>query len=308
MSLRPASGFRLKTVVRSHGWFDLPPFEWRDDRLRLVGRVGNDGRSQKPITLWIEQSGEELLVDGQVEGRWSRAQLSQAERIVEQSLGLRLDFAEFHRIAGDRFAWAKEIGAGALLRSASVFEDAVKMLATTNCSWSLTRRMVAGLMEELGEPAPGGARAFPTAQAMASASVEFYRERARTGYRASFFRQFASQVVEGTLDVEHWASFEGSTAELIRDIRRAPGLGPYAAENLCKLFGRFDGLALDSWCVNKFTQTHGRVRGDVAKAIRRFYEPYGQWRGLALWLDLTKDWHQGKEDGASMNADESIPR
>jgi hypothetical protein len=59
---------------------------------------------------------------------------------------------------------------------------------------------------------------------------------------------------------------------------------------MLKLLGRYGGLGLDSWCRRKFSQIHrgGRKTGD--RVIRRHYARFEEWRGLALWCDLTRDW------------------
>src|SRR5687767_15382586 len=69
----------------------------------------------------------------------------------------------------ERLRWVGERRAGRLLRSATVFEDLVKTICTTNCSWGLTKSMVSNLVEKLGTPAAGGKKAFPTPAAMAAA-------------------------------------------------------------------------------------------------------------------------------------------
>ncbi len=48
-----------------------------------------------------------------------------------------------------------------MLRSPTVFEDLVKMICTTNCSWALTVKMVTGLVENLGRETDDGRRSFP---------------------------------------------------------------------------------------------------------------------------------------------------
>lgn len=73
-----------------------------------------------------------------------------------------------------------------MLRTPTVFEAVVKTVCTTNRAWSATVRMVSALVENLGEPAVGsGARAFPSAEAMASAPDDFYRDVVRAGYRGA---------------------------------------------------------------------------------------------------------------------------
>ena len=61
------------------------------------------------------------------------------------------------------------------------------------------------------------------------------------------FDNEAEKFLSGELDVEAWLTSPLSTAELIKEMRGVKGVGPYAAENLLKLLGRYDGLALDSW-------------------------------------------------------------
>src|SRR5918999_4011036 len=116
------------------------------------------------------------------------------------------DLSAFYATAArdSRLAWVTR-GAGRMLRSPTVFEDVVKTLCTTNCSWSATERMVAAIVEHLGEPAAGAAptgaagRAFPTPEAMAGASLSFYKDVARAGYRGPYLLSLARSVADGTV-------------------------------------------------------------------------------------------------------------
>src|SRR5437660_5187445 len=111
------------------------------------------------------------------------------------------------------FSWIPLQGAGRLLRSPTVFEDLVKMICTTNCSWALTETMVTRLVNNLGEAAPDGRKAFPTAAAMAKVSEKFYRDEIRSGYRAPYLKELAERVASGSLDVEAWLHSERPTAD-----------------------------------------------------------------------------------------------
>jgi len=188
-------------------------------------------------------------------------------------------------------AWAAARGAGRLLRSPTVFEDAVKTLCTTNCSWALTRIMTTQLVERLGEPGPGGARTFPTPQAMAAQPERFYRDAIRAGYRAGALRELARRVASGELDVEAWRTSPLGTDALAEQIAELSGFGPYATEHLLRLLGRHDHLALDSWTRGKLARLRGRRRIPTDRAIRAWYAPYGRFAGLAMWLEVTADWH-----------------
>src|SRR5436189_4934536 len=92
------------------------------------------------------------------------------------------------------FEWIRHEGAGRLLRSPTVFEDLVKMICTTNCSWELTEKMVSGLVNELGGESDDRRKSFPTAAAMARRPERFFRYKIRAGYRSSYLTDLARRV------------------------------------------------------------------------------------------------------------------
>ena len=180
-----------------------------------------------------------------------------------------------------------------MLRSPTVFEDLVKMICTTNCSWALTEKMVTGLVRNLGRESTNGHRTFPTPEAMALMPEKFYVNEVRAGYRAPYLKQLADRVASGALDVEGWLKSPLATPDLTKEMRGILGVGPYAAENLLKLLGRYDGLALDSWTRAKFFSVRNNGRKTTDKKIARYYSRFKKWRGLALWCDMTRDWLEG---------------
>jgi len=125
---------------------------------------------------------------------------------------------------------------------------------------------------------------------MALMPLKFYVDEVRAGYRASYFKELADRVAARELNVESWLSSPLPTSELMKEMRGVKGVGPYAAENLLKLIGRYDGLALDSWTRAKFFAVRNKNRKASDKKIARFYSRFGEWRGLALWCDMTRDW------------------
>ena len=125
---------------------------------------------------------------------------------------------------------------------------------------------------------------------VASMPVQYYVGEVRAGYRAPYLKELADRVSSGELNVETWLTSPLSTAELVKEIRGVKGAGPYAAENLLKLLGRYDGLALDSWTRAKFFKVRNKGRKANDKKIERYYSRFKEWRGLALWCDVTRDW------------------
>jgi 3-methyladenine DNA glycosylase/8-oxoguanine DNA glycosylase len=100
----------------------------------------------------------------------------------------------------------------------------------------------------------------------------------------------AQRVASGELNVEGWLTSKASLADLMKEMKSVKGVGNYAAENLLKLIGRYDGLALDSWTRAKFASLRNRGRVANDKKILRFYARFKAWRGLALWCDMTREW------------------
>src|SRR5437773_6838408 len=150
--------------------------------------------------------------------------------------------------------------------------------------------MVVNLVDKLGETAADGQKSFPTARAMASRDAAFYREEIRAGYRSPYFVELAESVASGRVDPESWMHSELSTDELKKELKKVKGVGDYAAENMLKLLGRYDGLALDSWLRAQFYKTHNRGKVCADKKIDKFYHQFGQWKGLAMWCDMTASW------------------
>ena len=295
--------FDLDLTVRSHGWYDLPPWQYDAER-RVLGRPLrlSGGRI---VHAEVAEAPGGLAFRALARGRLGSAEAREAREAMRRCLALDEDLDPFRRRAGEVEAlraggrgrdlpdlrWALARGAGRLLRSPTVFEDAVKTLCTTNCTWSLTRAMVANLCEALGEPAPAGGRTFPSPEAMAARPARFYRERVRAGYRAPFLSALARVVARGRLDLEALRTSPLPSDDLAGRIRELDGFGPYASEHLLRLLGRHDHLALDSWSRARIASLRGRRRPPSDRTLGRWYAPYGPWAGLAMWLEVTADWH-----------------
>jgi N-glycosylase/DNA lyase len=283
----------FRRTLASHGVADLPPARVDEDALAYETTVllaGHGPRTLritegKPGFARVEAIGPALPAEG-------RAALEATARRV---LNLDEDLSPFYAAAtGDpELAWAAG-GAGRMLRSATVFEDVVKTICTTNCAWSATVRMTTALVEHLGEPAPEtGRRAFPTPAAMAEADESLYREIVRAGYRGAYLRTLAMSVVSGETDLEalNASGPAGlSDEEVATALLGLPGVGPYAAAHMMMLLGRHSRLILDSWTRPKYTRLTGARRKPADRTIERRFRRYGPYAGLAFWLFLTRDW------------------
>ena len=280
--------FSFRRTVASHGWYQLAPFAL-DTKKWELSRVIDLGE-RPPVTIFL--TGRKNHVRVTTARPLPKRDANLVLRDARHILRLDDDLSEFY-LATDsdpEFVWVAEQGAGRLLRSPTVFEDLVKMMCTTNCSWALTLKMVNGLVGNLGRETEDGRRTFPTPAAMASMPVKFFVDEVRAGYRAPYLKELADRVASGELNVEAWLKSDLPTSELAKQIKGVKGAGDYAAENLLKLLGRYDGLALDSWTRAKFFEIRNNGRKANDKKIARYYSRFKHWRGLALWCDVTRDW------------------
>lgn len=188
------------------------------------------------------------------------------------------------------FSWAKKTGAGRSVRSPTVFEDVLKTICSTNCSWALTKAVSHRLCSKLGERFSEEFYTFPTPQQIASKTEQIIKTEVKAGYRSSYIIELARKIVNEELDVEAWKDSSLDSDGLKKEIMKIKGVGDYAANSILKLLGRYDFLALDSWLRKRFAKI--RKKGETAsdEQIEEFYAPFGRWKGLVLWLDMTKEY------------------
>ncbi|HYH28435.1 MAG TPA: Fe-S cluster assembly protein HesB [Actinomycetota bacterium] len=295
--LRGAGGepVDLWRTLNSHGVTELPPMSL-DHEARSM-EITLPLPDSRPRTVRISAAGSRTA-RVEVVGRLPGPRVLDAIRgSVRDVLGLDEDLSGFYaKAAGDPdLAWVIE-GAGRMVRSPTVFEEVVKTLCTTNCSWALTTKMVSALVEQLGEPAPGApvsgarGRAFPTPEALAAQPERFYRDVVRAGYRAPHFRTLGRGAASGELELESLRDRNIRDDEAEQRLLALPGIGPYAAAHVMMMLGRHSRLILDSWTRPKFARLTGRRKPPSDAAIVRRFRSYGEHAGLAFWLFLTRDW------------------
>jgi 3-methyladenine DNA glycosylase/8-oxoguanine DNA glycosylase len=280
--------FNFKRTVLSHGWCELRPFEFDAASFRLTRVV--DLPESDPATIEIRQIDGGIAIKSPA--TLAARNAARVRRVVRHMLRLDDNMDEFYqRVATDPvFSWIAAEGAGRLLRAPTVFEDLVKMICTTNCSWALTQVMVNQLVSTLGRKTRDGKFSFPTPETMARKPESFFRKVVRAGYRAPYLKELARKVASGELDIEGWLESHKPGQDLKREIKAVKGVGDYTAENMLKLLGRYHGLALDSWVRGKYATLHARGRAVPDNRIERHYRRFGDWSGLVLWCDMTRDW------------------
>src|SRR5918999_6114174 len=280
-----------RTLV-SHGVASLPPSELDEEARILTVTVPLPRAKARTIRVREGRRGRARVeVLGPTPGERVKKGV---KALVPRMLNLDEDLSGLYAAAkaDTGLAWIRA-GAGRMFRSPTVFEDVVKTICTTNCTWSATERMVGALVRELGEESAGGfGRAFPTPAAMASAPESFYRDVARAGYRGTYLRTLAADVAAGSLDLEELRDAAPDALpddEVAARLLALPGVGPYAAAHVMMLLGRHSLLILDSWTRPTYARLNGGRKASDKQLERRF-KRYGRHAGLAFWLHLTQDW------------------
>jgi len=271
-------------VIRSHGWCELAPFNSQEPYDRLEYVLELDGGSVVAISLQEAPGGISVTLDGSL----TAEEQSELADKVAWMLGLDMDFTWFYEHAKDepKLASAARQARGRILRSATVFEDVVRTILTTNTTWSGTKRMVKALVELYGRAVEGNAEkiAFPTALHLAKADVETLRKDGKLGYRAPYVLELAQRSSSEELDLEALKENSLPVDEVRRRLLALKGVGPYAAANLLMLLGHYGAIPVDSWALKMVSQEFYSGVPVGRKEVESSFERWGEWQGLAFWL------------------------
>jgi len=285
------NGFSFPVTVNSHGWYDLPPFR--------SGEPYGELRALIPLTpkrtadVLITGNAERIRITADPPFPLTASMITVIRSSVRSMLRLDEPMEEFYALCRSEphLRWVPKRGAGRILRAPTVFEDAVKMLFTTNCSWALTKIQTTQLTRKLGTELSPGVFTFPHPSAIALKSDAWLRRELSCGYRAPYLLKLCRDIDSGRMELESLRSSDAPTDELYARLRSIKGIGHYAAGNILKLLGRYDHLGIDSWVRTRFAELHRNGRPASDAAIERHYDRYGAWRGLVCLMEVTADWH-----------------
>lgn len=284
ITLKAKPPFSFESTVRSHGWVQLAPFKYDKERgeLEYVLRL----KSGKLLHLFVRGTDGGISAEVQTEiGNEEREELKSSLRWM---FALDLDLHPFYARARKepKLAQVEEKAYGRILRSATLFEDIVKTILTTNTVWRSTVRMNRLLVEQYGEPLPDDFHrlAFPTPERLVEVGPEVLRSSTGMGYRAPYVWELALKVASGDLDLEGLKSSSLPTPELRKELMRIKGVGSYAAGNLLMLLGRYDFIPVDSWALKLVSYEWHAGKPVKPKDVEVAFADWGEFKGLAYWF------------------------
>jgi 3-methyladenine DNA glycosylase/8-oxoguanine DNA glycosylase len=294
-TLNTPSDFSFRSAVCSHGFFVLAPNVWDPTHNTLDTVVTVNADLAARVRLSESTTGKVTVrCDGQLTSDACAAVISAVRRILR----LDEDLTAFHEMCRRKRSHeaAARMRFGRLIRSASLFEDIVKVICTCNVTWRQTTAMIAHIVDHWGVPTRDGRRkGFPTPERLARVSANALRRIARVGYRAAFIHRLARDVVAGKMNLDGIEHFDGSSDALYRRLRKIHGVGDYAAGHLCMLLGHHDRLAIDTEMMRFLKTRHPRKRFTPAR-IREYYDAWHPYQFLAYWFELWQDYIQRHGD------------
>jgi 3-methyladenine DNA glycosylase/8-oxoguanine DNA glycosylase len=276
--------FSFRALVRSHGWAQLPPFDW--DEQRGVLKTVSELETGRVIAIALREAPDGVCAT--IDADLGADEREEVACQVHRMCALDRDLSAFYLRARrePRLAHVEPRALGRLLCAPTLFEDTVKTILTTNTAWSGTRRMVEALVAQFGAPLqsdPAG-RAFPSPRRLADSDEPTLRRETRLGYRAPFVLALANAVASGALDLESFRSSPLPTPELRRELLAIKGLGPYAAASLLMLLGRYDYVPVDSWARRLVSEAWHDGEPVGPPEVEAAFAGWGEWRALAYWF------------------------
>ena len=275
--------FNFLSVIQSHGWYQLAPFDSDEgsNTLQYVMQLAKG----RVIELHMRDGLDGVAVETEKLDKLERREVAGK---VAWMFGLDMDFSRFYAASrGEpKLSRVKARALGRVLRSPTLFEDVIKTILTTNTLWTATRNMTRKLVNEFGAPLEEQPEkhAFPTPAAIAASSPEVLKEKVRVGYRASAIHQLGVRVATGELDLESLKTSTLPTLELRRQLLTLNGVGPYAAANLLMILGRTDFIPIDSYALKMVSHEWYKGKPVTAKEVEKRFEKWGEFKGLAFWF------------------------
>lgn len=285
----PAALGPVVAAVRSHGWSHLPLFAVADDdrSIAVRARIG-DGIHR----LTLRQTAGGVRIDVQTELGSTPAPAA-LRQVAADVLGLNPALTPFWErcAASESHAWAATLGIGNQLRMPSLYEDLLVLLFSTNCAFSRVVTLVETVSALTDDAPPSDLPLLPRPSAILAAGEPGLRA-AGLGFRAPFVLALAETAAAGKLPER--ADLLALDAEAARAaLLELSGVGPYVAETALRISGVQEFYGIDSW--NR-TKVKAAAKGP-AGLDRVYRRRFGEWRGLAYWIDATRDWYAA-ENGA----------
>ncbi len=273
------SYYNLYMTCHAHGWKNLAPFSWDDETQTLAFAMLSENH---PLDVSVRQNRNSLDVEIVSPQILKESALNRATAMIRRSLGLNLHITPVLKAAekaGPEYVQLIKKGAGRLLRSPTLWEDAAKTLFTTNCTWSLTRKMCAAVCSStFTELTPLGRYPFPDPDRLTPYSAKKLKAMLPIGYRSDYLKELCDRFsIDPTLKNLETNRYDYYEADNI--VRRLKGFADYACAQLLVFAGYYNEIPVDTTVAAFLKRNHPRVRKHKSFIDRRYrkWGPYKWW-------------------------------
>lgn len=244
MTLTGLPARQFPPLVKSHGWRYLQPFEPLENGFIYTLNLRED------TAVTIQVAVEEGKLACRTDTDLARADLKRLEAGLARILSLDFPMKAFRARCRERGEerWCKlaQQGWGRMLRAATPWEDAAKILCTTNVAWGNTEKMVANLVAAVDRKSPLGRRPFPTPEDVLRITRRKSAPDLKLGYRTDYLISLAREALGDNPWLLDPAPPDLSESKLYERVSAFHGFGPYAAQHLMIMMNHYGYLPVDS--------------------------------------------------------------
>jgi len=274
--------YDLFMTCHAHGWKNLAPFYWDSATNTLKFALIE---AKVPIAISVSQRGNILEAELKTDTVLNSAIKLLIKKHLRRSLCLDIDTSNLLKIAekvGAEYADLVRRGAGRPLRAPTLWEDAAKTLFTTNCSWSLTKKMCeSACSKKFVACTPSGSFPFPDPEIFVNYENKELKKLMPVGYRAEYFLLLAKRFAKDP-NLKNLEKDNLNYHKALQIVNELKGFGPYACRHLLILAGHYDDIPIDTVVISYLKKIH-RVRKPKS-FIKRHYQTWGhyKWWGFKL--------------------------
>lgn len=271
--------FVMESLVKIHGWRQLAPFDYENNILSFAAYVEDE-----PVDIYIEEKEESIECSFFFHTGQTEELKSGVREIVIRVLSLDRNIDSLIKksiYAGKEYEGLVKNGWNRLLRSSTLFEDFCKVLFTTNCSWSLTKKISSAICnDEFSDITPCGRFPFPKPERVNQYSAEELKSMIPIGYRneslkilCDKFSRYSDSWIEGK-----------NIDDSFNQVLSLKGFGHYAASHMMIILDFFKEIPTDSVVVNYLKKHHGVEKKEAASFMKEHYKEWGDnfWWGFKL--------------------------
>ena len=169
----------------------------------------------------------------------------------------------------------------------TVFEALVDSIVEQQISIKVATALEEKLAKKLGDRLTLDSEtyfAFPTPQALASASVEMIKQVGLSRRKAEYVQEAAKLIVNGKLNLEHLKTLKNAD-ESIEELDKIRGIGIWTAElTMLRGMQKLDALPADDFGIRRVISRYYRGGKPIKSAeAREIAKQWGRWKGLAAF-------------------------